>query len=53
MDTNYKVAYEHEWKVLKSRDLNEVAKRRVAIYDEEKNQIRLKFLNNDYILDCN
>lgn len=53
MKTNYKVAYEHEWKVLKTRDLNEVAKRRVAIYDEEKNQIRLKFLNNDYILDCN
>lgn len=53
MDTNYKLAYDYEWKVLKSRDLNEVAKRRLAIYDEEKNQLRLKFLKNDYVLDCN
>ena len=53
MDTNYIVAYNHEWNVLKTRDLHEVAKRRDAIYDEEKNQIKLRFLNNDYILDCN
>ncbi len=53
MDTNYIVAYNHEWDVLDTRDLKRVAKIRNVIYDEKKNQFKLKFLDNDYILDCN
>lgn len=51
MIDNYKLALKHEWEVLKSRNLKEVAKRRGGYYNQEENQFEIEFLNNTYVLD--
>ena len=53
MDSNYKVAYCNEWKILQKRDFKKVAEIRNVIYDEDKNEFMLKVFNRDYILNCN
>ena len=53
MESNYKVAYDYEWKRLQQRDFNKVAKIRNVKYNEEKNEFTIKVFNRDYILNCN
>ena len=40
MESNYKVAYDYEWKRLQQRDFNKVAKIRNVKYNEEKFYVR-------------
>lgn len=51
MESNYKVAYDAEWKKLKLLDPYDVAKRLGVNYLSENRQFIIKFLNNDYVLD--
>ena len=53
MESNYKVAYDYEWKRLQQRDFNKVSKIRNVKYNEEKNEFTIKVFNRDYILNCN
>ena len=53
MKTNYKVAYDYEWKRLQQRDFEKVARIRNVKYDKEKNQFIMKVFNREYILNCN
>lgn len=53
METNYKVAYDYEWKRLQQRDFQKVANIRNVIYDKEKNEFIMKIFNKDYIINCN
>ena len=53
MKTNYKVAYDYEWKRLQQRDFEKVSQMRNVKYDKEKNQFIMKVFNREYILNCN
>ena len=53
MKTNYKVAYDYEWKRLQQRDFEKVSQIRNVKYDKEKNQFIMKVFNREYILNCN
>lgn len=51
MESNYIVAYKNEWKKLKEKNLHEVAKLLDVEYLEEKHQIVVVFLYEEYIVD--
>lgn len=53
METNYKVAYDYEWKRLKQRDFEKVSQVRNVNYDKVKNEFTIKVFNKDYVLNCN
>ena len=53
MKTNYKVAYDYEWKRLQQRDFGKIAQIRKVKYDKEKNQFTMRVFNREYILNCN
>lgn len=51
MESNYKVAYDLEWKKLKQLDTLDVEKRLGVEYNSENKQYVVKFFKEDYILD--
>ncbi len=51
MKTNYQVAYNEEWKKLKTLDLKDISNRLEVKYDELENQIEIVFFDEEYILD--
>ncbi|MGL5695081.1 MAG: DUF3786 domain-containing protein, partial [Peptostreptococcaceae bacterium] len=51
MESNYQVAYKHEWSKLKNLDLLDICKRLNVEYNNEKNIIIIPFFNEYYILD--
>lgn len=53
MESNYKVAYNHEWKRLKERSFNRISEIRDVKYDPKENQFTMKVFNRQYILNCN
>ncbi len=53
MESNYKVAYDYEWKRLQQRDFEKVAQIRNVKYDRDENEFTIKIFNREYILNCN
>lgn len=53
MENNYKVAYYKEWDNLKKLNLNEVVNITNVEYCKEKNQLKVPFFEQYYILDIN
>lgn len=53
METNYKIAYDYEWKRLKQRYFEKVSQVRNVNYDHVKNEFTIKVFNKDYVLNCN
>lgn len=51
MESNYIVAYKNEWKKLKEKNLDKVAEILDVEYLEEKHQIIVVFLYEEYIVD--
>lgn len=51
METNYRIAYEYEWKNLKKRVPEEVASRLETAYDSVERQFTVTYFNSEYILD--
>ena len=47
-DTNYRIAYENQWKSLKKRDPVDVAKRLGCKWDNDKKNYTLTFLSETY-----
>ncbi|MEG0180453.1 MAG: DUF3786 domain-containing protein [Terrisporobacter sp.] len=53
MESNYKLAYNNEWRRLQSRDFEKTAEIRNVNYNKETQEIIIQVLNKEYILNCN
>lgn len=53
MESNYKVAYNAEWKKLKQLDPIDVSERLGVRYNSKEKQFIVPFLKEDYVLDFN